>query len=749
MVEEKKILEKIVAMSEEFLQSDESELNYQKITDNILDISGAKYAAFNLYDEDGSKFRTVAVSAPEGIIKKASALFGNKLLGKKWEHKPASAEKIMLHTISRNLTLNDVAGDFFSKHLIALFNKTFNIGEVVFVKIAKGNLMVGDFTLIMPKNARFKNDSYVELFTRQVGLLIKRSRSEVKLIKSELRLKSVFAAVSVPFFILDQKTGDILDVNDAVCSLYGYSRDEMLKLKNTDISAEPGETRKATQEPTKFIPLRYHRKKDGTVFPVEITVSLFELNGQKVLATSMQDITECKKAENIIGERMKELQAFYSLAQIAEKEGITLGQLYQKVANALPKSWQYPEIACARIVIGDNEFRTKNYMESAWKQSTPIKVHESVAGRVEVGYLEERPEVDEGPFLKEERQLIDIIAEQIGHITDRRKVKKLLLESEEKYRTLFETSVEGILITEIETQKIKYANPAICKMLGYTEKELSSMDIAAIHPKEDLPGVLTKFKNQINLRATETKLLRKDGTNFYVEMNRVVITIDGQKYGAGFFRDITERKKAEEGLLIKDRAIQTSVNAFAIADLEENLTYVNPSFLKLWGYDNEKEVLGKSVVGIGSEKEKTNEIIMALQDRGQWTGELTAKKKDGSIFFAQMSTNLVTYADGKPICMVASAIDITERKLAEQDLKRSNIDLERFAYVASHDLQEPLRMMVSYTSLLEKRYKDKLDSDAHDFISFIVDGAKRMQQLINDLLAFSRTGASGKPFKKY
>jgi len=150
---------------------------------------------------------------------------------------------------------------------------------------------------------------------------------------------------------------------------------------------------------------------------------------------------------------------------------------------------------------------------------------------------------------KLEKKMLDLETE----VARRKHAEEKLRQSEEKYRTLFEATADGILIADMETRQFQYANPAMCRMLGYTEEELRTMDVAAIHPKEDLQRVVAEFEAQARgykTLATDIPCLRKDGTIVYADINTVSIIVDGRRCNSGFFRDITMRRQAEQKALV-------------------------------------------------------------------------------------------------------------------------------------------------------------------------------------------------------
>jgi PAS domain S-box-containing protein len=219
----------------------------------------------------------------------------------------------------------------------------------------------------------------------------------------------------------------------------------------------------------------------------------------------------------------------------------------------------------------------------------------------------------------------------------------------------------------------------------------------------------------------------------------------------------------------REAILDSAVPSIISTTPEGVITIFNRGAEKMLGYSAE-EVVGKTTPVlihdaaevVARAEEMTKELgrpiapgfevfVAKARGGGSETREWTYIRKDGTRFPVRLSVSEVVDRTGGLIGFLGIARDITEVKRSQEhleslatDLKRSNEALEQFAYVASHDLQEPLRMIASYLQLIERRYKGRLDAEADQFIGFAVDGAKRLQVLIRDLLAFSRIGAKGK-----
>ena len=399
---------------------------------------------------------------------------------------------------------------------------------------------------------------------------------------------------------------------------------------------------------------------DGKRITVAINAAPLRDETGKIFAAvgAFNDITRRKKLEEALrrsrdklekrvqqrtrdlNDRVQELNCLCSISELVNKRDISLASTLQAVIEMMPSGWQYPDITCVRILVNGQEFRTKNYRETIWKQSSDILLYGNPIGDVQVCYLEEKPDSDEGPFLKEERSLINAIAEQLGELVGDRTAEKELQSASLYARSLIEASLDPLVTISAEG-KIMDVNRATENVTGV--------------PRQDLIG--------------------SDFSDYF-----------------------TEPEKARAGY---------------------------------------QEVFREGEV---------RDYPLALRHR---TGSITEV-----LYNATLYKNEAGEVQG----IFAAARDITDRKSAEEEIRRLNLeleqrvlqrtaqlqaaneDLESFAYSISHDLRSPLLAIDGFSQILEKRYSDQLDPEGKRILSVVRNSTSRMGQLIDDLLSFSRWG---------
>ncbi|MFC6825979.1 PAS domain S-box protein [Halopelagius fulvigenes] len=320
----------------------------------------------------------------------------------------------------------------------------------------------------------------------------------------------------------------------------------------------------------------------------------------------------------------------------------------------------------------------------------------------------------------------------------------------ELFRTLLDNTTDSVLVIDPETADFIDVNETACRRLGYDRDELLELSVPDMERRfadiEEWHAHVEEVREEGAVTA-EGVHVRKDGTTYPAEVNVTCVELD-REYMVAVARDITERRKRERRLTESEQQYRTlaeNIPNGIITLFDDDLRYslaAGRAFdeLPIAPTDVEGQLVGD--VWPDHVSDALESAYQAALDGEAQEIEFEYADREWIVYVVP-----ITDVDGEVFGGMTIGHDITERKEYQRKLEESNERLEQFAYAASHDLQEPLRMVSSYLSLIERRYGDELDEDGEEFLEFAVDGAERMREMIDGLLQYSRVDTQGDPLE--
>jgi len=523
------------------------------------------------------------------------------------------------------------------------------------------------------------------------------------------------------------------------------------------------------------------RRDDGTSFPIEYIITPLRREVQTGAVVVFRDISERLEAEAAL----RESELRHRTVVESLHEGVVLQAADGRILTANP--------AAERILgLSTSQMEGRTSSDPRWRvidaegEPLPGDKHPAMVslrtGRPIENFVQgvHTPDgdfrwilVNSSPIFSDAREPVAVVA-TFSDITEQRQAEQLIRESEVRHRTVLSTLNEGVLLVS-EDGGVLSANPAAESLLGFLHEDgVNLFDLldreiidkaGAPVPSSEIPERLAFRRGQAQ-RGSVLGIRMSGGWNRWLSINAQPIPAFDESSTRAVvisLADITEQVEAEQDLRASEARLRNAQQLAQIGNWRwdpstDTITWSEEMY-RIYGQDPEAFVpdLHHFLEAIDPEGRETTKAAIenALNTHEPYEVVHQIRRPSGDVRFVQGRGEVVVASDGTVEFLQGTCQDITEQQRARdalqhyaQELEERNTELEQFAYVASHDLQEPLRMVSSFLQLLQRRYGDQLDDTADEYIRFAVDGAKRMQRLIHDLLTYSRVGTRGKSFQK-